>query len=64
MKESRLSFPPIHDQPYYRERFGYDKNLLPVTYDAWSKLINIPLWAGMGDERQDFIVAGLKDILG
>ncbi len=62
--ETRLSFPPIHDQPYYRERFGYDKNLLPVTYDAWSKLINIPLWAGMGDERQDFIIAALKDILG
>lgn len=61
--ETRLSFPPIHNQPYYRERFGYDENLLPVTYDAWSKLINIPLWAGMGDERQDFIASALKDIL-
>lgn len=60
--ETRLSFPPIHAQPYYKERFGYREDSLPVTFDTWSRLINIPLWAGMGEERQDFIASSLREI--
>ena len=61
--ETRLSFPPIHIQPYYAQRFGYRPDSLPVTYDAWSRLIDIPLWAGMGEERQDCVIASLKEIV-
>ena len=62
--ETRLSFPPVHAQPYYRERFGTTEKSLPVTWDTWSRLINIPLWAGMGEERQDFVIRSLKELFG
>jgi len=53
--QTRLSFPPIHTQPLYQERFGYSNDSLPISYDAWSKLINIPIWAGLGD-KQDKVI--------
>ena len=59
--ETRLSFPPIHNQPFYKEKFGYDENSLPVSYEAWKKLINIPMWVGLG-EKQDYIIEKLKEI--
>ena len=61
--ETRLSFPPVHSQPYYQNRFGYKNDSFPVTYDAWARLIDIPLWAGLGDERQDGVVQALKEIV-
>ena len=60
--ETRLSFPPVHIQPYYQKRFGFTDASLPVTYDAWSRLIDIPIWAGLGDERQDRVVRALQEI--
>ncbi|MFH1225437.1 MAG: DegT/DnrJ/EryC1/StrS family aminotransferase [Candidatus Diapherotrites archaeon] len=62
--ETRLSFPPIHAQPYYAERYGYGKADFPVSYSLWKSLIDIPLWCGMGKEKQEIVVSHLKKILG
>jgi dTDP-4-amino-4,6-dideoxygalactose transaminase len=62
--ETRLSFPPIHTQPYYQKTFGYTNSSLPITYKAWSQLINIPLWAGMDTKTQKFVIDTLKKICG
>lgn len=61
--ETRLSFPPVHIQPYYQRRFNYSDQSLPVTSASWSRLINIPIWSGMGKERQDFIIDSLETIM-
>ncbi|KKT25439.1 MAG: Glutamine-scyllo-inositol transaminase [Candidatus Magasanikbacteria bacterium GW2011_GWA2_43_9] len=37
--ETRLSFPPVHIQPYYQERFNYMNDMLPVSLKAWKDLI-------------------------
>src|SRR3989344_1064 len=57
---TRLSFPPIHSQPLFCERFGYNVNSLPVTQAAWTKLIDIPVWVGMKDEDQEKIITTLE----
>ena len=59
--QTRLSFPPIHIQPLYQERFGYKNDSLPISYKAWSKLINIPIWAGLGD-KQDYVINKIIEI--
>lgn len=61
--ETRLSFPPVHMQPFYRERFGCRETDLPISAGAWKKLIDIPLWAGMGKERQEFVIESVKELL-
>ncbi len=59
--QTRLSFPPIHTQPFYKEKFNYSDNSLPISFSAWKKLINIPIWAGLG-EKQDYVINKLKEI--
>jgi len=58
--EIRLSFPPIHTQPVYQKMFGFNDMSLPLTFNTWNKLINIPIWAGMGKEKQDYIISMIK----
>ncbi len=62
--ETRLGFPPIHIQPYYRERFGCRPEELPVALRAWQRKIDIPAWPGLPEASQDEIVQVIKDTLG
>lgn len=57
--DTRLSFPPVHTQPYYQSRFGYRNDSLPVTYHAWSKLINFPIWPGLPQDQQYYVIENL-----
>lgn len=59
--ETRVSFPPIHTQPYYIEKFGYAKKDLPVTNQAFSNLIDIPIWPNMPEATQDEVIKSLID---
>jgi len=54
--DTRLSFPPVHIQPYYKERFGYQQEDWPMAYKTFREFIDIPIWIGMGKERQDYVV--------
>lgn len=41
--DTRLGFPPIHIQPYYRETFGYKPEDFPVSLKAYQQLIDLPI---------------------
>lgn len=62
--ETRLSFPPIHIQPLYRERFGLRPESLPRTYDAWGRKIDLPIWPGLTEAAQSHVIDALKDAVG
>lgn len=53
--QTRLSFPPVHIQQYYRKRFGWNEELLPVSYHTWKRLINIPIWPGLSDKQIEYV---------
>jgi len=60
--ETRLSFPPIHIQPYYQKKFGYKNSSYPVSLRAWQQLIDIPMWLGLGEAEQDYVIEKLKTL--
>ncbi len=45
--ETRVSFPPVHIQPYYKKKFEYKCNDYPNSYNAYKKMIDIPIWPGL-----------------
>ncbi len=57
--QTRLSFPPIHIQPYYAEKYGYSPEDLPVSYHTWKRLINIPVWPGLPDDKIEYVAENL-----
>jgi len=61
--DTRLSFPPIHLQPYYQEQFGYNDNSFPISLKAWQQLIDLPIWVGLSIEDQNYVIDSLKEII-
>jgi len=51
----------IHLEPFYRQRLP--ECSLPVTEQAAAETMLLPLYAGMTDDEQDFVVASLRRAL-
>ena len=61
--DTRLSFPPIHIQPYYQRKLGYEDDSLPQSLKAWNQLMDLPIWAGLTVDDQTYVIDNLKEIV-
>ena len=61
--ETRISFPPIHTQPYFVKRFGFRKDDFPMATQSYDSFIDIPIWVGMGQETQAYIIEKITSFL-
>jgi perosamine synthetase len=57
---SRPYFPPIHLQPYYRERFGYQEGDFPITEAIARTTLALPFHGQMTDEEVDVVASALR----
>jgi dTDP-4-amino-4,6-dideoxygalactose transaminase len=53
---------PLHASPGGR-RFGRLGGPVPVTDDMSSRLVRLPIWAQMGDERLSYIIDALRKVV-
>jgi dTDP-4-amino-4,6-dideoxygalactose transaminase len=52
---SRPYFTPIHMQPFYRERFGYERGDLPVTEELGDVSLALPFSGVMSEEQVEYV---------
>jgi dTDP-4-amino-4,6-dideoxygalactose transaminase len=53
---------PVHTQPYY-ERLGFKKGDFPEAERYYQETITIPLYYGLSDEDQDYVIEKLYEII-
>lgn len=44
-----VHFIPIHIHPYYREKYGWQPEDFPITYDAYQRIVSLPLHPRLSD---------------
>jgi perosamine synthetase len=54
---------PVHQHPYYRERFGFQDGEYPVAEVAYERLISIPMFHAMTDEDVDDVIRAVSKVL-
>jgi perosamine synthetase len=54
---------PVHQHPYYRERFGYKGGEYPVAEDAYERLISLPMFHAMTDQDADDVVHAMQKVV-
>jgi perosamine synthetase len=54
---------PVHQQPYYRERFGYKGGEFPIAEDAYERLISLPMFHGMTNQDVDDVIAAVGKVV-
>lgn len=57
-----VHFIPIHLHPYYRRTLGYEPADLPVAYDAYQRMLSLPLYPGLSQAEVDRVVAAVLDV--
>lgn len=60
---TRAYFSPIHLQPFYRERFGYEHGSFPVTEAAGASCMALPFSGLMTADHVDLVVEELRRAL-
>jgi perosamine synthetase len=53
---------PVHQHPYYRERFGYKGGEYPVVEDAYQRLISLPMFHAMTDRDVEDVIAAVNKV--
>ena len=58
-----VHFIPVHMMSYYKNKYNYDIGDFPVTEKIFSKILSLPLHAGMCDDDVKYVIDSLKEIL-
>jgi perosamine synthetase len=57
---SRIYFPPIHLQPFYRERFGFAAGAFPVAERVAESILALPFHSNITDSDMEYVVESLQ----
>lgn len=60
---TRPYFPPIHLQPVYRDRFGYQAGDFPVAEDLGRRALALPFSSVMTEEQVDYVTTHLVSVV-
>lgn len=58
-----LHYIPVHTQPYY-QKMGFKRGDFPEAERYYQEAISLPLYFGLSDAEQDYVVDKLREILG
>ncbi len=61
---SRPYFPPIHLQPFYRDRFGFRAGMFPHAEAAGESLLALPFHGNLSAEDTDYVCAAIAEEVG
>lgn len=53
---------PVHQHPYYRERFGDRGGEFPVAEDAYQRLLSLPIFHGMTDQDAEDVICAVEKV--
>lgn len=60
---SQIHYIPVHLHPYY-EQLGFKYGQFPVAEDYHREGLSIPLYYGLSDDDQSFVIESMKKLLG
>jgi dTDP-4-amino-4,6-dideoxygalactose transaminase len=58
-----VHFIPLHLQPYYRDRYAFQRDDFPVTVNEFDRLISLPLYPRMTDGDVNDVVSAIRDVV-
>lgn len=58
-----VHFIPIHLHPYYRQKYRYAPDAFPVAYDAYGRMLSLPLHPRLSDDDVADVIAAVLDIV-
>jgi UDP-4-amino-4,6-dideoxy-N-acetyl-beta-L-altrosamine transaminase len=61
---TQVHYIPVHLQPYYRSKYGYDSGKCPQTEIFYSRNLSLPLFPAMTDADMHHVVGIVNKVIG
>lgn len=58
-----VHFIPVHLHPYYRDKYSWKPDTLPIAYREYQRTISLPLHSHLSDEDVDDVIAAVTDVI-
>ena len=58
-----VHFIPIHVHPYYRDKYGYRPEDFPVAWNAFQRMLSLPLYSRMEDADVDHVIGAVEQLV-
>ena len=56
-----VHFIPLHIMPYWRDKYQFSENDFPVSFNAYKKVVSLPIYTKMTDADVDRVIEAVKD---
>lgn len=57
-----VHFIPLHQQPYWRDRYSLRNEDLPVASAEFEKVVSLPIFSSMSDADVDRVIEAVRDV--
>lgn len=58
-----VHFIPVHTHPYYRKKYGYAPQDLPVAFSNFERMLSLPLHPGLTDQDVGDVIEAVLDVV-
>ncbi len=58
-----VHFIPLHRQPFYTQRYGYQATDFPLSEQEYPRLISLPIYSRMSEGDVESVTAAVRDIV-
>ncbi len=58
-----VHYVPLHQQPYWRDRYSLRAEDFPVSQELYERGISLPLYTRMTDDDQERVIAAFRDLV-
>ncbi|MBI4500126.1 MAG: DegT/DnrJ/EryC1/StrS aminotransferase family protein [Gemmatimonadetes bacterium] len=58
-----VHFIPLHSQPFYAKRYGYDPGDFPVAEAEYPRLVSLPIYSGMTEADVDSVIGVVGEVV-
>jgi dTDP-4-amino-4,6-dideoxygalactose transaminase len=58
-----VHFIPVHLHRYYRKKYGYAPGDFPVAFEAYQRIVSLPLYPRMTDRDVDDVIRAVRDVI-
>ena len=59
---TQVHYIPVHAQPYYKNKYGYDWGDCPVAEEYYQQALSIPLYPKMSDSDVEYVIESIKGL--
>ena len=58
-----VHFIPLHIQPYWRDRYGFQPEDFPNAFDVYKRAVSLPIYPKMNESDVERVIASVRKIL-